>query len=243
MKAIILKEINSFFGSPIAYLVIGLFLILNGLFLWIFDGELNILNNGFTDLKGFFILSPWILLFLIPAITMRSFSDEIKQGTIELLLTKPISITQIVLGKFTASALLTTIAVIPTLIYVKVLYDLGYPIGNLDMGVTLGSYFGLFFLILTYSAIGTFTSSLTDNQIVAFISAVFICFSFYYGFEGISKISSTESYNPIIAYLGMDYHYKSISRGVIDTRDVIYFMSISVLFLQLTSIRIKSLQW
>jgi ABC-2 type transport system permease protein len=147
MKALLFREIKSFFGSPIGYLVIAIFLILNGLFLWIFDGEYNILNSGFADLSPFFTISPWILIFLIPAVTMRSFSDEMKQGTLELLLTKPLSIWQIVNGKFFGAMLLIVIAIIPTFIYVYVISSLGMPEGNFDMGSTIGSYFGLLFLI------------------------------------------------------------------------------------------------
>ena len=139
MKALLFREIKSFFGSPIGYLVIAIFLILNGLFLWIFDGEYNILNSGFADLSPFFTISPWILIFLIPAVTMRSFSDEMKQGTLELLLTKPLSIWQIVNGKFFGALLLIVIAIIPTFIYVYVISSLGMPEGNIDMGSTLGS--------------------------------------------------------------------------------------------------------
>ena len=157
MLAILKKEINSFFASPIGYLVIAIFLLLNGLFLWVFKGEFNILDNGFADLQPFFLLAPWILVFLIPAVTMRSFSDEKKQGTLELLLTKPISTLQLILGKYFGAFVLILIALIPTLLYVYTVYQLGNPTGNLDFGSTLGSYFGLLFLIATYTAIGVFT--------------------------------------------------------------------------------------
>jgi ABC-2 type transport system permease protein len=243
MKAIIIREISSFFGSPIGYLVIAVFLILNGLFLWVFDGDFNILNGGFADLNPFFTISPWILIFLIPAVTMRSFSDETKQGTIELLLTKPISIWQIVFGKFLAAFSLVIIALLPTLIYVKVIYGLGIPVGNLDFGTTIGSYFGLLFLAASYTAIGIFTSSLSDNQIVSFISAVFICFLFYFGFEGLAQYSWFGTYDQLVSAIGMDSHFKSMSRGVLDTRDIIYFVSIAVVFLNFTVFKIKSLQW
>lgn len=240
MKSIILREIKSFFGSPIGYLVIAIFLIINGLFLWVFEGDYNILNTGFADMTPFFTLAPWILIFLIPAVTMRSFSDEKRQGTLELLLTKPLSISQIVNGKFLGSFLLILMALVPTLIYVKVIYDLGIPEGNIDMGSTIGSYFGLLFLISSYSAIGIFTSSISDNQIVSFILAVFLCFFFYFGFDGITSIlpSSAE----IITAFGMLDHFKSMGRGVIDTRDVIYFVSITVVFLSLTVYQLKSLK-
>lgn len=238
MKSIVLREIKSFFGSPIGYLVIAIFLIINGLFLWVFEGDYNILNTGFADLTPFFTLAPWILIFLIPAVTMRSFSDEKKQGTLELLLTKPLSIWQIVNGKFLGALLLIVMAIIPTFIYVAVISSLGMPEGNLDMGSTIGSYFGLLFLIAAYSAIGIFTSTLSDNQIVAFIVAVFLCFFFYFGFEGLASVIPNVS--SIIASLGMQDHFKSMSRGVLDTRDILYFTSITVVFLSFTVYNLKS---
>lgn len=238
MKSIVLREIKSFFGSPIGYLVIAIFLIINGLFLWVFEGDYNILNTGFADLTPFFTLAPWILIFLIPAVTMRSFSDEKKQGTLELLLTKPLSIWQIVNGKFLGALLLIVMAIIPTFIYVAVISSLGMPEGNLDMGSTIGSYFGLLFLIAAYSAIGIFTSTLSDNQIVAFIVAVFLCFFFYFGFEGLASV--VPNLSSIIASLGMQDHFKSMSRGVLDTRDILYFTSITVVFLSFTVYNLKS---
>ena len=239
MLAILKKEINSFFASPIGYLVIAVFLLLNGLFLWLFKGEFNILDNGFADLSAFFLLAPWILIFLIPAVTMRSFSDEKKQGTLELLLTKPISNLQIVLGKYFGAFILIIIALIPTLLYVFTVNKLGNPEGNLDMGSTLGSYFGLLFLVAAYTAIGIFSSTLSDNQIVAFIIAVFICFFFYFGFEGLSNYNLFGD-TFYIEKLGMESHFKSMSRGVLDTRDIIYFISITILFIILTKLNIQN---
>lgn len=236
MLAILKKEINSFFASPIGYLVIAIFLLLNGLFLWVFKGDFNILDYGFTDLSSFFLLAPWILVFLIPAVTMRSFSDEKKQGTLELLLTKPISHTNIVLGKYFGAFVLILIALLPTLLYVYTVYQLGNPVGNLDIGSTLGSYFGLLFLVASYTAIGLFCSTLSDNQIVAFISAVFLCFLFYIGFEGISDVTS----NLFIEQLGMSYHFKSMSRGVLDTQNILYFLSVTIFFIALTIRGIKT---
>jgi len=232
MKSILLREIKSFFGSPIGYLVIAIFLLLNGLFLWVFEGEYNILNSGFADLSPFFTISPWIL--------MRSFSDEKKQGTIELLMTKPISVWEIVSGKFFGAFLLIVLAIIPTFIYVYVIYGLGMPEGNIDMGSTMGSYFGLLFLIAGYTAVGIFTSTLSENQIVAFIVSVFLCFLLYFGFQGVA--SQFKEFEDLIAFFGMDYHFKSMSRGVIDTRDVTYFISIAVVFLSLTIYKLKSLK-
>ena len=240
MKSIVLREIKSFFVSPVGYLVIAIFLLLNGLFLWVFDGEFNILKSGFADLSPFFTLSPWILIFLIPAVTMRSFSDEKKQGTIELLFTKPLSIWQIVNGKFLGAFLLIVIAILPTLVYVYVLSSLGLPEGNIDMGSTLGSYFGLLFLVAAYTAIGIFTSTLSENQIVAFLIAVFLCFIFFYGFKELATYAS--GFEDVIAQFGVEYHFKSMSRGVIDTRDIMYFVSITILFLSLTVFKLKSLK-
>lgn len=240
MKSILIREIKSFFGSPIGYLVIAIFLLLNGLFLWVFDGDFNILKSGFADLSPFFTIAPWILIFLIPAVTMRSFSDEKKQGTIELLMTKPLSVWQIVNGKFLGAFLLIVIAIIPTFIYVYVISTLGNPEGNIDMGSTMGSYFGLLFLIAGYTSIGIFTSTLSENQIIAFITSVFLCFVFYFGFDGISTF--VKSFEDIIASIGMNYHFKSMGRGVIDSRDVIYFVSLTILFLSMTVYKLKSLK-
>lgn len=238
MKSILLREIKSFFGSPIGYLVIAIFLISNGLFLWVFEGEYNIMNSGFADLTPFFTLAPWILIFLIPAVTMRSFSDEKKQGTLELLLTKPLGIWQIVTGKFLGAMLLIAMAIVPTFIYVLVIANLGMPEGNIDMGSTIGSYFGLLFLIAGYCSIGILTSTLSENQIVAFIIAVFLCFLLYFGFESLSSI--VPFIGSFISSLGMQDHFKSMSRGVLDTRDIIYFLSITVFFLSLTVYQLKS---
>ena len=238
MKAILKKEFNSFFASPIAYLVIGVFLLINGLFLFIFDDDFNILNAGFADVTPFFYLAPWVFLFLIPAITMKSFADEFNTGTIELLKTKPISDWQIVLGKFWASLLLVCVAIIPTFIYVYTVYQLGNPVGNIDFGSTIGSYIGLLFLASTYTAVGLFTSTLSKNQIVAFILAVFITFFLFYGFDAIATSFGDSSFT--IQQLGINEHFKSISRGVIDTRDIIYFLSVTFFFLFMTKTRLEN---
>ncbi|TVZ51011.1 gliding motility-associated ABC transporter substrate-binding protein GldG [Dokdonia sp. Hel_I_53] len=243
MIAILKKEVSSFFTSAIGYLVIALFLVITGLFLWFFEGQFNIPNSGFADLAPFFQLAPWIFLLLIPAITMRSLSDEQKQGTLELLLTKPITTLQLTLGKYLGAFLLIIIALAPTLIYVIAIYQLGNPTGNLDTGVTIGSYIGLLFLSGVYTSIGIYTSSLTDNQIVAFISAVFICFLLYYGLEGIANYHFLGSGDRIIENLGIQSHYESISRGVIDSRDLVYFISLTAFLLFLTVRRLQRQQY
>ncbi|PQJ78040.1 gliding motility-associated ABC transporter permease subunit GldF [Polaribacter porphyrae] len=238
MLSILKKEFNSFFASPIAYLVIGVFLLITSLFLFVFNDDFNILNAGFADVTPFFYLVPWVFLFLIPAITMKSFADEFNTGTIELLKTKPISDWQIVLGKFWAALLLVCIAIIPTFIYVYTIYQLGNPVGNIDFGSTIGSYLGLLFLASTYTAIGLFTSTLSKNQIIAFILGVFITFFLFYGFDAIASSFGSNSFT--IKQLGINEHFKSISRGVIDTRDIIYFLSVTFFFLFITKTRLEN---
>ncbi|UZH55485.1 gliding motility-associated ABC transporter permease subunit GldF [Salinimicrobium tongyeongense] len=239
MFAILKKEINAFFASPTGYLVIGLFLVLNGLFLWVFKGEYNILDSGFASLEPFFTLAPWIFLFLIPAITMKSFSEEIKQGTLELLLTKPLTTIELVLGKYLGALVLVLLAILPSLLYIAAIWYLGSPNGNLDSGVILGSYFGLIFLGACYAAIGIFASILSPNQIVSFILAIFLCFIAYFAFEALANLNVFGSGSFGIEDLGLDAHYESISRGVIDTRDVIYFLSFIFLFLALTTFNLN----
>ncbi len=239
MLAILKKEIQSFFSSATGYLVVGIFLVVCGLFLFVFSGPYNILDNGFADIGPFFELAPWILIFLIPAITMKSFSEEYRQGTMELLLTRPVGLWNLVWGKFLGAFFLSVLAIIPTIIYVFTISELGDPAGNFDVGATLGSYFGLFLLAFTYTAIGIFASALSPNQITAFIVAVFLCFVLFFAFEGLAgyQVFGESAYG--IEYLGINYHYKSMSRGVIDTRDIIYFLSLITLFLSLTYFRIQ----
>ena len=234
MFAIFRKELNSFFSSPIGYLVIGVFLVTNGLFLWIFKGDFNILDAGFSDLNSFFFIAPWFFLFLIPAITMRSFSDEFRLGTIEILKTKPITNWQIINGKFFGALVLIVLALIPTLIYIFSINTLGGEIGVLDSGSTVGSYIGLLFLASSYTSIGLFTSTLSNNQIVSFILAVIICFLLYYGFDAFADFNIIDG----IQNLGMKSHFDSISRGVVDTRDLIYFISTTLFFLFLTHLKL-----
>ncbi len=233
MLTIIKREINSFFSSTIGYLVIAVFLVINGLFLWVFSGNYNILDAGFADLSPYFELAPWVLLFLIPAVCMRAFSDEMKMGTLELLLTKPLSLKQIVLGKYFGAVILILFALIPTILYIFTISKLGNPPGNWDVGSTIGSYIGLLFLVLAYTSIGIFSSTLSQNQIVAFIIAVFLSFALYYGFDGVSS----SSFN--ISGIGMKAHFDSVARGVLDTRDLIYFFSITVFFIALTVLKLK----
>ncbi len=240
MTAILKKEIQSFFSSPVGYLVIGVFLTVCGLFLFVFNGTYNILDNGFADLSPFFNLAPWIFLFLIPAITMKSFSEEKKQGTLELLLTKPIGLWNLVLGKFLGTFLLVFFSLLPSILYVITIYHLGAPVGNFDIGATLGSYFGLLLLAASYSAIGLFASALSQSQITAFIIAVFLCFIGFFAFEGLASNEFFKEHAYTMEALGISYHYNSMSRGVVDSRDLIYFLSLVILFLTLTYFTIAS---
>ena len=241
MFAIFKREIQSFFTAPIGYLIVGLFLLLNGLFLWVFKGEFNIFDYGFADLSNFFLLAPWIFIFLIPAITMKSFSEERKLGTLELLLIKPISVWKVVLGKFWGTWVLCLIAIIPTFIYVFAISDLGVIPGNYDVGVVIGSYFGLFFLISAYVSMGLFASTLSDNQIVAFIVGILLCFLLFNGFDSISTLFSDGETQLRVQQLGAKAHFDSIARGVLDTRDLLYFISITLFFLYLTYGRLSRL--
>lgn len=241
MFAIFKREVQSFFTSPIGYLIVGLFLLLNGLFLWVFRGDYNIFDYGFADLSNFFLLAPWIFVFLVPAITMKSFSEEQKVGTLELLLIKPISVWKLVLGKFWGAFFLCLIAVIPTVIYVYAISKLGVTEGNFDIGVILGSYFGLLFLIASYSAIGVFASTLSNNQIISFIVGVLVCFLVFNGFEALSTLFTDGGSQQFVKGLGAKSHFDSIARGIVDTRDLIYFVSLALLFLYLTFLRLKRL--
>jgi len=243
MIALFRKEISSFLSSLIGYLVIAVFLLITGLFLWVFPNEFNILDFGYANLDGLFILAPFVFLFLVPAITMRSFADEQKSGTIELLLTKPLSDLSIVSAKFLASLALVGFALLPTLIYFFTVYQLGQPVGNLDAGGIWGSYIGLFMLAAAFVTIGLFCSSLTDNQLLAFILAVFLSGFLYMGFDMIYSLSLFGNADLFIKNLGIAAHYSSISRGVVDTRDLIYFLSVIALFIALTKLKLASRKW
>ncbi len=243
MIQLLKKEITGFFSSLIGYIVIIVFLVTNSLFLWIFPGEFNILDNGYASLDSLFILAPWVFLFLVPATTMRLFSDEKKSGTIELLFTKPFTDIQIVLAKYFAGVILVMFALLPTLIYFLSVYLLGSQVGNIDLGGTWGSYIGLFFLASIYVAIGVFVSSLTENQIVAFLLAVILSFFFYIGFESISSLAFLESISELVLNLGINEHYKSMSRGVIDIRDITYFLGVIAVFVFSTKMVLESRKW
>lgn len=238
-----LKEIRSFFNSITGYLVIVVYLVINSVFLWLFPGSFNILDAGYSGIDTLFIISPWVFMFLIPAITMRMFADEKRAGTMELLLTKPLTDLQIVWAKFSAGFILVLFSLLPTLVYYISIVQLGNPVGNIDSGGTFGSYIGLLLLGASYVSIGVFSSSLTDNQIVAFLIAVFICFIFYIGFDELAGLELFGNGDLVILNLGINEHYTSLSRGVVDSRDVLYFLSLVVIFALGSRLVIQSRKW
>ena len=242
MLALLYKEINSFFSSLTGYIVIFIFLVSNGLFLWVFPSEFNVIDSGYASIEPLFALAPWIFLFLVPAVTMRLFADEQRSGTIELLLTRPLTDLQIVLAKYLAGLLLVLFSLLPTLIYYFSVVQLSDSTG-IDHGATLGSYIGLFFLAAIYVAIGVFASSTTENQIIAFLAALFLSFFLYVGFEMIASFSVWQNINDLVINLGINEHYKSMSRGVIDTRDMLYFLSVIALFIGLSKTVLESRKW
>jgi ABC-2 type transport system permease protein len=243
MFSIFQKEINTFFSSLIGYIVIAVFLILTGLLLWVFP-DTSLLNQNFATLDQLFDLAPMIFMFLIPAVTMRTFSEEHQTGTIEFLTTKPLKDWEIILGKYFACVLLVAFALLPTLVYYVTIYQLGSPKGNLDSGAIAGSYIGLLLLGAVFTAIGIFASSLTNNQIIAFLLAAFLCFFVHWGFDFISRLPIfIGNGDDIVQMFGVDYHYRSISRGIVDSSDIIYYLSIIALFLLLTRFVLERRKW
>jgi ABC-2 type transport system permease protein len=227
------KEWVQFFSSLTGYIAIIIFLLLNGLFLFVFP-DTSLLDFGYSSLNGFFDLAPWLLLFLVPTVTMRSLADEYKAGTFELLKTLPLTSAQIIWGKFFGALFIIIAALLPTILYSISIQQLSST-GGIDMGGTIGSYIGLVFLASVFTAVGICTSSFTNNTVVAFITGAFLCFILYSGFDAISKLPIFKgNFDYYIEMLGINFHYKNISRGVIDTRDVIYFAGVIVLFLLVT---------
>lgn len=237
------KEINAFFTSIAGYLTILVFLLLTGLMLWVFKSDYNILDYGYAGIDGLFTTGPFLYLFLIPAIMMRMLAEEKRNGTMELLLTKPISEWQIVFAKFLAGLTLVAISLLPTVVYYISVYRLGDPVGNVDTGAVVGSYIGLLFLGASFVAIGLFASSLTNNQIVAFVVAALLCAFCYLGFDTVYRMGILGGAGLFVKWLGLSYHYASVSRGVIDTRDIVYFVSVVVVFLMATRLVLQSRNW
>ena len=240
MISILRKELRSFFSNATGYIVIGIFLLLTGLFLWVIPGQYNIIDAGYANVDGLFYLAPWLFLFLCPAVTMRLFAEEKQTGTWELLVTKPLSRLQLVLGKYFAGWVLVALALLPTLIYYFSVSYLAEPAGNIDSGAFWGSFIGLFFLAGIYVAIGTFSSSLSNNQIISFVVALVLSFFFYYGFDLLASFFTSGQAIQYLESIGINSHYKSMSRGVIDSRDVLYFVGVSVVFIMATVRKIKN---
>jgi ABC-2 type transport system permease protein len=240
MISIFRKELRSFFSNATGYIVIGIFLLLTGLFLWVIPGQYNIIDAGYANVDGLFYVAPWLFLFLCPAVTMRLFAEEKQTGTWELLVTKPLSRLQLVLGKYFAGWVLVALALLPTLIYYFSVSYLAEPIGNVDSGAFWGSFIGLFFLAGVYVAIGTFSSSLSNNQIISFVVALVLSFFFYYGFDLLASFFTSGQAIQYLESIGINSHYKSMSRGVIDSRDVIYFVGVSVVSILATVRKIKN---
>ncbi len=242
MFSIYKKEIRSFLSSLIAYVVMLVFLLAIGLFTWVLP-DYNVFDYGYANLDTLFSMAPWLFIFLISAITMRSLSEEKKNGTIEIITTKPISDLQIILGKYFAGLTLVLFTILPTLIYYVSIYKLGAPAGNLDSGAIWGSYLGLFFLSACFVAVGMFASAVSDNQIISFVVSMFLCFLFYNLFELIADFKLLGSWDAVVAGLGINAHYQSISRGVIDSRDVFYFIGFDVVFIAATKTLFGSRKW
>lgn len=241
MWTIYQKEINSFLNSLIAYVVIGVFLTGIGLLTWVFES--NVLDYGYASLETLFALGPYVFMFLIPAITMKSFAEEKKGGTIELLFTQPFSDWQVILGKYLASFTLVFFAIVPTLVYYYSVYQLGNPIGNLDTPGIMGSYVGLALLGGVFAALGIFASSITSNQIISFILAVFLSYLIYGGLESIAAINIWGEFSLLIQKTGILYHYNSLSKGLLDSRDIVYFFSVITIVLLLTNLILNSRKW
>ncbi|HMV08829.1 MAG TPA: gliding motility-associated ABC transporter permease subunit GldF [Cyclobacteriaceae bacterium] len=242
MIRVLAKEFNSFLNSLIAYVVIGVFLTGIGLLMWVFP-ETSVLDYGYADMDTLFSLGPYVFIFLIPAITMRSFAEERKSGTMELLLTKPLTDWDIVLGKFLACFLLVLFALIPTIIYYFSISSLGNPSGNIDTPGVIGSYIGLALLAGVFCSVGIVASSITSNQIVAFILAAFLCFLVFSGFESMSTLNVWSSNTLLIKQFGILYHYEALSKGLIDSRNVIYFISVGGLMLLVSKTILSSRSW
>ena len=243
MFTLLKKEIQTFLYSIVGYITIVVFLILLGLFLWIIPNDSNILDNGFATLEPMFIISPWVFLFLIPAITMRSFAEEKKTGTLELLMTRPLTDLNIVLSKYFAGVFLVFISLLPTLTYYYTIHQLGNPQGNIDTGGMWGSYIGLMFLASSFVAIGVFTSSLVNDQITSFIAGIFMCFICYAGFGYLSGLPILGKFDSAIQSLGISEHYNAMARGVIDSRDLLYFLGINTVFIISTKTVLESRKW
>jgi len=242
MYSIFIKEVNYFLNTLIAYVVISVFLIAIGLLMWVFP-ETSVLTYGYADMETLFAFGPYVFMFLIPAITMRMFAEESKNGTLELLFTRPLTDWQIIIGKYLSAYFLVIFALIPTLLYYYTIYQLGSPVGNIDTPGVIGSYVGLTLLGGVFTAIGIFSSAITSNQIIAFITSVFMCFMLYAGFTSLSSMNVFGDMAPLIEQLGISYHYNAMSKGLLDSRNLIYFFSVALTMLLFTKLTISSRKW
>ena len=242
MWVVFKKEIRSFLGSFIAYIVMGVFLVITGIFMWLIQ-ENNVLDLGIASLQVMFNIAPYILMFLVSAITMRSLSEERRLGTIEILTTRPVSDTSILLGKYFAAVGLIIFTLLPTLFYYYSIKQLADPLQGVDSGATWGSYMGLVLLAASYASIGLFASSLTDNQIVSLIISMVLCFFWYGVLSLLGDIKALELIGKSLEWFSLDFHYQSISRGVLDTRDIIYFLGFIATFLGGTKLVFESRKW
>lgn len=242
MTAIFQKELTAFFSSLIGYIAVAVFLILNGLIMWVFPN--NAFDFGYANLDILFTNAPLVFMLLIPAVTMRMFSEEKKSGTLEILVTRPVTELQIILGKYAAALLLVIISLLPTLLYFYTVFQFASPAGNVDTGAITGSYIGLVLLSAVFVSMGLFASSLSSNQMVAFVLATFFCFIFYIAFTALSSLNLFGGrIDGVISQIGMQHHYESISRGVVDSKDIVYFFSLIIIFLLSTKTALESRKW
>ena len=241
MLNIFWKEISEYLSSLIAYVVIGVFLTALGLLMWIFP-ETNVLDCGYADMGTLFTMGPFVLMFLIPAITMKMFAEELKTGSLEILMVKPVSVYNIVMGKFLASWSVSVIAILPTLVYFFSLYQLSSPKGNIDVAGVTGSYIGLLILAAVFTALGLLASSFTKNQVISFVLAAFLSFLVFTGLNSLANINVWSVLAPVLSYLSLEQHYNALSRGVLDSRDIVYLLSVNALLLFFTGLNLKSKQ-
>jgi ABC-2 type transport system permease protein len=242
MLTIFIKEVNNFLNSLIAYIVIGVFLTSIGLLMWVFP-ESSILEYGYADMGTLFTMGPYVFMFLVPAITMRMFAEEKRTGTAELLFTRPLTSFDIIGGKYLAGFFLVAFSLIPTVLYYVSVYYLGNPVGNLDTPGIIGSYIGLALLGGVFVSIGIFASAITENQVVSFILAVFLCFILYSGLSSIAGINVWGQLSYIMEQFSIIYHYGSLSKGLIDLRDIVYFLSVIAVMLLLTNLILNARKW
>ncbi len=242
MWAVLRREWNGFLNSLVAYIAMVVFLLITGLFIWVFP-DYSILEFGYAQLDQLFVIGPWVLMFLVPAVTMRFFSEEKRSGTAELLFTRPLSDWSIVTGKFFAGWALVAFSVLPTLCYVIALYMLAEPAGNIDSGGIAGSYLGLILLGGVFVGIGTWASAVTDHPVVSFVLGVFVCFFMYSAFDSLRFLSLSNQTLLVLEQLGIGAHFESMSNGVIDVRDLVYFVTVTLFFLFWTRTNLQSRTW